>query len=226
MADEIQQTEPENGEGFEKKKRKPSRSNELKGGLNINSMMDIMTIMLVFLLVSITSDPLSIKQDDYLKIANSTVDHKPEDSVPITVTKQAIIVDHKNVVKVDCSKSGQICQGDDYKDPGNTYSIGKSFKEDGSEASFMIEPHHKRLEEIVKQQKEEAKEREKIFSDYQVNKNLMLKTGKKTLFMHCLPAERGREVTDEVMEAPYSIVFDEAENRLHAQKAIMHFCLK
>ena len=56
------------------------------------------------------------------------------------------------------AKSGQICQGDDYKDPGNTYSIGKSFKEDGSEASFMIEPLHKRLEEIVKQQKEEAKE--------------------------------------------------------------------
>ena len=72
-----------------------------------------------------------------------------------------------------------------------------------------------------KGQKEEAKKREKIFSDYQVNKNLMLKTGKKTLFMHCLPAERGREVTDEVMEAPYSIVFDEAENRMHAQNAIM-----
>ena len=49
----------------------------------------------------------------------------------------------------------------------------------------------------------------------------MLKTGKKTFFMHCLPAERGREVTDEVMEAPYSIVFDEAENRMHAQNAIM-----
>ncbi len=70
-------------------------------------------------------------------------------------------------------------------------------------------------------QKEESKKREKIFFDYQVNKNLMLKTGKKTLFMHCLPAERGREVTDEVMEAPYSIVFDEAENRMHAQNAIM-----
>ena len=70
-------------------------------------------------------------------------------------------------------------------------------------------------------QKEEAKKREKIFSDYQVNKKLMLKTGKSTLFMHCLPAERGREVTDEVMEAPYSVVFDEAENRMHAQNAIM-----
>ena len=46
-------------------------------------------------------------------------------------------------------------------------------------------------------------------------------TGKETLFMHCLPAERDREVTDEVVEADYSIVFDQAENRLHIQNAIM-----
>ena len=51
--------------------------------------------------------------------------------------------------------------------------------------------------------------------------NLLENTGKKTLFMHCLPAERGREVTDEVMESENSIVFDEAENRMHAQNAIM-----
>ena len=70
-------------------------------------------------------------------------------------------------------------------------------------------------------QKEEAEEREKIFSDYQVNEDLMDSTGKNTLFMHCLPAERGREVTDGVMEASYSIVFDQAENRMHAQNAIM-----
>ena len=70
-------------------------------------------------------------------------------------------------------------------------------------------------------QKEEAKEREKIFADYQVNKKLLERTGKETLFMHCLPAERGREVTDEVMESKNSIVFDEAENRMHAQNAIM-----
>ncbi len=70
-------------------------------------------------------------------------------------------------------------------------------------------------------QKEEAAERERIFADFQVNETLMDNTGKDTLFMHCLPAERGREVTDGVMEADYSIVFDEAENRMHAQNAIM-----
>ena len=70
-------------------------------------------------------------------------------------------------------------------------------------------------------QKEEVEKREKIFADYQVNETLMESTGKDTMFMHCLPAERGREVTDSVMEASYSIVFDEAENRLHAQNAIM-----
>ena len=70
-------------------------------------------------------------------------------------------------------------------------------------------------------QKEEAEQRERIFADFQVNEALMDNTGKDTLFMHCLPAERGREVTDGVMEADYSIVFDEAENRMHAQNAIM-----
>ena len=70
-------------------------------------------------------------------------------------------------------------------------------------------------------QKEEATEREKVFAPYQVNKDLINITGKDTLFMHCLPAERGREVTDEVMESKNSIVFDQAENRMHAQNAIM-----
>ncbi len=70
-------------------------------------------------------------------------------------------------------------------------------------------------------QKEEAEERALVFRDFQVNEALMKATGKETLFMHCLPAERGREVTDGVMEAEYSIVFDQAENRMHAQNAIM-----
>tara|TARA_Y100001980_G_C14391552_1_gene190505 strand:- start:309 stop:716 length:408 start_codon:yes stop_codon:yes gene_type:complete len=70
-------------------------------------------------------------------------------------------------------------------------------------------------------QKEEALHREKVFSNFQVNERLMASSGKETLFMHCLPAERDREVTDGVMEAEYSIVFDQAENRMHIQNAIM-----
>ena len=70
-------------------------------------------------------------------------------------------------------------------------------------------------------QKDVAAQREKIFSNFQVNESLMGASGKRTLFMHCLPAERGREVTDGVMEADYSIVFDQAENRMHIQNAIM-----
>ena len=69
--------------------------------------------------------------------------------------------------------------------------------------------------------KEEADERSKVFAPFQVNETLMKSTGKKSFFMHCLPAERGREVTDEVMESVNSIVFDQAENRMHAQNAIM-----
>ena len=70
-------------------------------------------------------------------------------------------------------------------------------------------------------QKEEAEVRERVFKDFQVNERLMSLTGKDTLFMHCLPAERDREVTDEVMESKNSIVFDQAENRMHVQNAIM-----
>ena len=70
-------------------------------------------------------------------------------------------------------------------------------------------------------QKEEAEERERAFKNYQVNEKLMSLTGKDTLFMHCLPAERDREVTDGVMESDNSIVFDQAENRMHVQNAIM-----
>ena len=70
-------------------------------------------------------------------------------------------------------------------------------------------------------QKDEAESRSNIFSNFQVNSKMMESTNKDTLFMHCLPAERGREVTDEVMESSNSIVFDQAENRMHAQNALM-----
>lgn len=74
-------------------------------------------------------------------------------------------------------------------------------------------------------QEHEREIRVKIFRPYQVNKSLMEKTGKKTYFMHCLPAHRGEEVTDEVIDSEYSLVFDEAENRLHVQKAIMYILM-
>ena len=70
-------------------------------------------------------------------------------------------------------------------------------------------------------QKDEVETREKAFADFQVNSSMLNSTGKNTLFMHCLPAERGREVADKVMESSNSIVFDQAENRMHAQNAIM-----
>ena len=71
-------------------------------------------------------------------------------------------------------------------------------------------------------QKEEAEYRRRLFERYQVNSDLMSATGRKdTLFMHCLPAERGVEVTDEICDSPNSIIFDQAENRMHAQNAIM-----
>tara|TARA_B100002051_G_scaffold251322_1_gene263548 strand:+ start:996 stop:1916 length:921 start_codon:yes stop_codon:yes gene_type:complete len=71
-------------------------------------------------------------------------------------------------------------------------------------------------------QKEEAEHRRRIFERYQVNQELMDATeNKNTLFMHCLPAERGVEVTDEICDSPNSIIFDQAENRMHAQNAIM-----
>jgi len=63
------------------------------------------------------------------------------------------------------------------------------------------------------------------FKDYQVNKNLMSLASNEALFMHCLPAHRGEEVTSAVMEGPQSVIWDEAENRLHAQKALLEFLL-
>ena len=67
--------------------------------------------------------------------------------------------------------------------------------------------------------------RHNLLRGYQVNDALMARAKPDALFMHCLPAHRGEEVTSAVMDGPHSVVFDEAENRLHAQKAIMRWCL-
>ena len=66
---------------------------------------------------------------------------------------------------------------------------------------------------------------EKLFLPFQVNESIMSIADEKAIFMHCLPAYRDKEVSSEVLEGKQSVIFDEAENRLHAQKAIMHYCV-
>jgi len=75
-------------------------------------------------------------------------------------------------------------------------------------------------------QESEKEVRNKVFQEFQVNKKLLSNANPDVLIMHCLPAHRGEEITDEVMDGPNAIVFDEAENRLHVQKAVLTLLLK
>ena len=74
-------------------------------------------------------------------------------------------------------------------------------------------------------QEDEFHTRAKVFADYQVNDEIMSRANSDALFMHCLPAHRGEEVTAEVLEGKQSVVWDEAENRLHSQKALLELLL-
>jgi ornithine carbamoyltransferase len=74
-------------------------------------------------------------------------------------------------------------------------------------------------------QEAEQQKRIKAFTSFQVSKELMSYAASDALFMHCLPAHRGEEVSAEVMDDPASVVWDEAGNRLHAQKALLEFLL-
>jgi hypothetical protein len=161
-------------DAYVKKQRKKKGAGEDPGGLTINSLMDIMTILLVFLLISITSDPLSIQQNNDLVLAKSTANTTPKDSIPMTVNKRHIIVDKTAVVKVDCKIGGQLCTENDFtlkaacqeknancsedeleKADAMYFYVAKDFKEDGSDEKFLINPLHKELERLVKLQKDE-----------------------------------------------------------------------
>ena len=74
-------------------------------------------------------------------------------------------------------------------------------------------------------QEEQAGDRQQAFAAFQVNRELVARAKDDAVVMHCLPAHRDQEITDEVIEGPHSVVFDQAENRLHAQKALMVWCL-
>jgi ornithine carbamoyltransferase len=71
----------------------------------------------------------------------------------------------------------------------------------------------------------QADERRRAFAPYQVNGSLMSSASSHALFMHCLPAHRGEEVASEVIDSPASVVFDQAENRLHTQKALLQLLI-
>lgn len=174
MADESNTTPPQDGDEWVKERKRVKHRGDGGGSLNINSLMDIMTILLVFLLVTMTSDPLNVTQTSDLVLAHSTADYNAEDSIPLTVTKRHILADKKAVVKVSCKIGGQMCSEDDYELLGHCerereacsaeeharadamyFYIDKSFKEDGSDEKFLISPLHKELERLVREQKEE-----------------------------------------------------------------------
>jgi ornithine carbamoyltransferase len=114
----------------------------------------------------------------------------------------------------------------------------KLSRKEGKETGAMIEVIHD-LPEAVRDadvvytdvwvsmgQEDEKEERLKTFRPFQVNKQLMKLAKKSAIFMHCLPAHRGEEVTDDVIDSKQSVVWDESENRLHSQKAIMYTLMK
>ena len=74
-------------------------------------------------------------------------------------------------------------------------------------------------------QEAEAKAREAAFDGFCVDADLMARANSDAIFLHCLPAHRGEEVTADVIDGPQSRIYDEAENRLHVQKAILEFCM-
>ncbi len=105
---------------------------------------------------------------------------------------------------------------DDSRSTGSTFYITSDPTEAVKRADFIYTDVWASMG-----QEKEAEERKNLFAPYQLNKDLMSKAPPHALVLHCLPAHRGEEITDEVIDSHQSIVFDEAENRLHVQKAIM-----
>jgi ornithine carbamoyltransferase len=123
-----------------------------------------------------------------------------------------------------------IANPDNYDLKPSAIEIAKGFaKETGSKLSFLRDPHEAvRGAQVIYTdtwtsmgQEEETAKREKIFPPYQVNAKLVNEADKDVIVMHCLPAHRNQELTDDVADGPHSVIFQQAHNRLHAQKAIL-----
>lgn len=117
-----------------------------------------------------------------------------------------------------------------YDIPAGALEIGKKFAaETGSQVRLTRDPHEAVTGAHViytdtwtsMGQEAESKIREQVFPPYQVNESLVAKADQDAIVMHCLPAHRGQEITDEVADGPHSALFPQAHNRLHAQKAIL-----
>jgi len=106
----------------------------------------------------------------------------------------------------------------DIKEAGPNVTLGEDPQEAVRDADLIV------TDTWVSMGDTDVSDRRKVLKPYRVDTNLLGLADKDALFMHCLPAHRGDEVTDEVIDGPQSVVFDEAENRLHAQKAILCWC--
>jgi len=109
--------------------------------------------------------------------------------------------------------------------------MGNKFAaESGSKIHFLRDPHEAvRAAHVIYTdawtsmgQEEETRQREQVFPPYQVNSTLVAEADPRVIVMHCLPAHRGQELTDDVADGPHSVIFPQAHNRLHAQKAILY----
>lgn len=123
-----------------------------------------------------------------------------------------------------------IANPEGYAMPDHAITLGQQFAaESGSTVRLLSDPHEavKNADVIYTDtwtsmgQEEETAKREKVFPPYQVNAALVGEANPSAIVLHCLPAHRGQEITDEVADGPHSRLFPEAENRLHAQKAIL-----
>lgn len=128
-----------------------------------------------------------------------------------------------------------IANPQDYDMPAEAIETCKPIaEENGSKLTFLRDPH-----EAVKNahviytdtwtsmgQEEESAKRERVFPPYQINDALVKEADKDAIVLHCLPAHRGQEITDEVADGPHSRLFQEAHNRLHAQKAVLYTLMK